>query len=224
MGHGERRRPVGSRRFAKEVASTFSIGPDRAMRMRFEPSHPNPTRAALLLLSGLAACTQSAPEPPAGKTGAPAEAARADKGTRPSTRDQVDSDGVVRRGEPLGDAERWPVDEVIARASELDGQTLAITGEVGAVCSKKGCWMSLEGEGDRQIRVTFEDYGFFVPKKSPGMRAVVEGRFAVKTLDVEKAQHLENDRVEGTAEAPQKITEPKRELTLVARGLELRPI
>lgn len=147
------------------------------------------------------------------------------KGTVPDDRDQVDPDGVVRRGKPLSPGEPIAVDEAWARADALDGQRVMITGLVDRVCRKKGCWMAITAEdGDRPIRVTFEDYGFFVPRESPGMVAVVEGELALRTLDVETAQHYENDRVEGTDEKPKTITEPKRELAIVASALELRQL
>lgn len=77
-------------------------------------------------------------------------------------------------------------------------------------------------DGEETIRVTFEDYAFFVPRESPGLQAVVRGRLAVKTIDVETARHFEDERVEGTGEAPKKITTPQREVSVVASGLELR--
>ena len=42
--------------------------------------------------------------------------------------------------------------------------------KVRRACEKKGCWMELAGaEGiGPGMRVTFKDYGFFVPKDSRG--------------------------------------------------------
>lgn len=154
---------------------------------------------------------------------APTEAAATvDRGTTAQTRDQVDDDGVVRRGAALSDAEAITVATALGQADELDGQQVKLTGEVDAVCSKKGCWMSLASEDGVSVRVTFKDYGFFVPGKSPGMTATVEGELAVKILDVETAQHYEDDRVDGTGETAKTITEPQRELSIVAAGVELR--
>lgn len=174
----------------------------------------------LVLLA--AGCTEGAapeapPPPPE-----PPEAVEPAPGTTPDTRDHADADGVVRRGVAVGASEAISVSEAITRADELDGETIELTGEVEAACSKKGCWMVVTND-DAQVRVTMKDYGFFVPSKSPGMSARVRGAFSVETMSVEDAQHLEDDRVAGTDEPPRTITEPVREATIVASGLELRP-
>ena len=193
------------------------------------------TFAPWALLLAIAACksgpdasekgapaTQPSTQPAEGAASPPSASAQ---GTTPTDRDQVDADGVVRRGAALDDAEAMTVAEAYANAADLDGQTVKLAGTVDAVCAKKGCWMAVASDdGHRKVRVTFKDYGFFVPRESPGLHAVVQGELRVKTLDVETAQHYENDRVEGTGETPRTITEPQKEIAIVATGLELRKI
>jgi hypothetical protein len=178
-----------------------------------------------LALVALAACTEPPATASAGDAPSTGEASKpAGKGSTPATRNQVDPDGVVRRGKTLSNQDTLTVAQAYAKAGELTGKTVKIEGTVKKACSAKGCWMSLEGdEAGPPIRVTAFDYGFFVPKDSPGMAATVEGRFEVKELSVEKAQHYEDDRVAGTDEAPRKIEAPVLEGALVAQGLELRP-
>ncbi|NJK88947.1 MAG: DUF4920 domain-containing protein [Myxococcales bacterium] len=95
---------------------------------------------------------------------------------------------------------------------------------VDRVCAKKGCWMVLAGgDGAPDVRITFRDYGFFVPSSAVGRTGVVRGLLEAKELSREQAQHYEDDRVEGTGEAPVVVEGPVRELSIVANALELRP-
>jgi len=180
-------------------------------------------------LFALTACTGS-PKPPEASPSPPQAGPKegtepVDKGTSPETRNQVDADGVVRRGKTLSGDPSLTVAEAYAQADALDGQTVKLEGTVKKACSAKGCWMTLESdEAGPPVRVTALGYGFFVPEDAPGMAATIEGEFKVKELSVEEAQHYENDRVEGTDETPRKIEAPVMEGALVAQGLELRPV
>lgn len=51
--------------------------------------------------------------------------------------------------------------ELLTAPERYNGSTLAVEGTVDQVCAKKGCWMTLKS-GAREMRITFEDYGFFV--------------------------------------------------------------
>jgi hypothetical protein len=68
------------------------------------------------------------------------------------------------------------------------------------------------------VRVTFKDYGFFVPLDSAGSTAKVEGVVKVAMLDDAKAKHYE---AEG-ATVPKGKDGKYREVQLVAVGVELR--
>lgn len=183
---------------------------------------------ALALAGLLTACRsqsesghESPSNPSSDRAASPAAAETKTKGERPQDRDQVDPDGVVRRGVEVDDRQAITVAQAAARAGESEQEMVTVTGAVGKVCSKKGCWMSVT-DGEEEIRVTFKDYGFFVPEDASGLTAVVTGELKVKTLDVKTAQHFEDDRVEGTDEAPRQIDSPQREVSIVAHGLELR--
>ncbi|MEX2469882.1 MAG: DUF4920 domain-containing protein, partial [Pseudohongiellaceae bacterium] len=49
-----------------------------------------------------------------------------------------------------------------------------IAGQITEVCQAKGCWMILM-DGDTYARITFKDYGFFVPIETSMQRGVVYG-------------------------------------------------
>jgi 3-oxoacyl-(acyl-carrier-protein) synthase len=65
------------------------------------------------------------------------------------------------------------------------------------------------------MRVTFKDYGFFVPTDSAGAKARVQGRLQISQLSAEQAQHLRSEGGSMAAGA-------QREVRLVATGVELR--
>lgn len=67
-------------------------------------------------------------------------------------------------------------------------------------------------------RVTFKDYGFFVPLDSAGSRAKVEGAVQVSTVTPEQVEHLES---EGARFASKQPDGSAREIRMVATGVEL---
>lgn len=183
----------------------------------------------VLLTLGLVACQQEAKAPaekpaekaapataasqPATTTKAEAKKAPVVPGNSPGTREHVDEDGVVRRGEKLSAREHLSVALTMAKLSELEGKPVKVTGTVGKVCEKKGCWFVLE-EGEQKIRITSKGYKFFVPSKSVGMRATVEGELTVTQLSKEDAEHLAAEGAPVQADA--------KEVSISAVGVELK--
>lgn len=125
-------------------------------------------------------------------------------------------------GAPLSNAPVLKAEAVIAEPVKYDDKDIKLTGKVNAACQKAGCWMTVgSGEpGSQTVRVSFKDYGFFVPKDCMGKTAIVEGRFKVTELSVAQAQHYANDAAKPGA-TPQKINAPQKTLSLVATGVEL---
>jgi hypothetical protein len=76
-------------------------------------------------------------------------------------------------------------------------------------------------ENAPRCRVTFENYGFFVPKDSAGSHALLEGTVQVTQVKSDAVQHYE---AEG-AQFPGKHADGSaREVRLVATGVELERI
>ena len=127
----------------------------------------------------------------------------------------------ARNGEVFGKApaSAQPVAAaaVMTNAANYDGKTVLLEGAVKEVCKVKGCWMTM-AESGQTMRVTFENYAFFVPKDCAGRKVVVEGKFAVKETSVADLKHYLEDA--GKHDEAAKVTEPKRELTLVASGVQ----
>lgn len=120
-------------------------------------------------------------------------------------------------GAPLGDSRKVALADLVKHAVSYSGKTVKTEGTVSAVCQGSGCWMTLKS-GDQAVRVTFKDYGFFVPIDSAGATAVMEGVFSVKTIPEATARHYAGETPGGK---PETIKGEQKELSLVASGVEL---
>lgn len=96
-----------------------------------------------------------------------------------------------------------------------------LTAPVGSVCQKKGCWMELVAADSSTMRVTFKDYGFFVPKDAQGKTATVLGVAKVEETSVADLKEYAKDDGKSAAEIDA-IKEPKRELVFEASGVVLQ--
>ena len=140
-------------------------------------------------------------------------------GTPPAPAAKAEAPAVMLRGEKLTGSPAVPLAKVLESPSEFEGKTVTVEATVRKACEKKGCWMELTGNDAKGVgvRVTFKDYGFFVPLDSAGSSAKVEGLVKVAMLDEAKAKHLE---AEG-ATIPKGKDGKYREVQLVATGVEL---
>jgi hypothetical protein len=101
-------------------------------------------------------------------------------------------------------------------------QNLKLTGEVLECCQAKGCWMTMELPDGQEMRVTFRDYGFFVPKDAAGKVAVMEGKAYMDTVSVDMLRHYAMDGGMSEEEANAKYTEPEVSLSFEAFGVILK--
>jgi len=138
-------------------------------------------------------------------------------------REAVDADGVVRRGTALTSTlAAMPVSSAFAKAKELDGQKVKLTGKVQSVCTKMGCWFVVQGDKpEDKIRISTKAHNIFVPRASVGMTATVEGTLQVKTLTAKTAQHYEDERELAPGEERKTFTTDVTELGIDVIGLEL---
>ncbi|WP_420315749.1 DUF4920 domain-containing protein [Ekhidna sp.] len=95
-------------------------------------------------------------------------------------------------------------------------QVFKVRGVVEEVCQKKGCWMTLKNEEGANIRITFKDYGFFVPKDINGQEVIVEGVAKKEIIDEDVAKHYAED---GGKEYDPSM---KNSITLVANGVLIK--
>ena len=111
------------------------------------------------------------------------------------------------------------------RLSELMGQKdslqVKVAGTINSSCSKKGCWMKMDLGKGQEMRISFKDYGFFVPKNLNGEKAIVDGYAHIDTLDVPYLRHLAEDAGKSKEEI-EAINEPEISLNYVAHGVILK--
>lgn len=113
---------------------------------------------------------------------------------------------------------------VSAIENELGSKSLLAlkaSGKIDKVCKKKGCWMTVVNDNGESMRVTFKDYGFFMPTDCEGREVVFEGRAMYDTTDVATLRHFAED--EGlSAEEIAKITEPEFDIVFEADGVLMK--
>lgn len=96
-----------------------------------------------------------------------------------------------------------------------------LTGKIDAVCQKKGCWMELKNADGTTLRVTFKDYGFFMPMDCSGKTAIVDGIAKIELTSVQDLKEYAKDDGQSKEEIA-KITEPEQELVFEAKGVILQ--
>ncbi|AWW32280.1 DUF4920 domain-containing protein [Echinicola strongylocentroti] len=109
--------------------------------------------------------------------------------------------------------------EALTTQEEVEGK---ISGTIQEVCVKKGCWLTLNLPNGEPMRVTFKNYGFFVPKNAHGYPVVLEGKAVKVVTDVKTLKHYAADGG-ASPEEIDKINEPKEEYTFVATGVLILP-
>src|SRR5690606_40131330 len=94
----------------------------------------------------------------------------------------VDEIAYANFGDVISSAEASSIDHAAAVYTNIkEGDTIPLKFEakVSEVCQAKGCWMKLD-MGFDEIKVTFKDYGFFMPKNIAGEEVIVEGVAFIK--------------------------------------------
>ncbi len=129
------------------------------------------------------------------------------------TADQEFGAAMPADGHPLS------LNEAIA---SLEAGNLAadvkISGQITEVCQAKGCWMILV-DGDVYARVTFYDYGFFVPIETSMQRSIVFGALSETVLTGEQAEHFAQD---AGAQSTVKPAGDVKEYSIVAKSVQLQ--
>lgn len=113
--------------------------------------------------------------------------------------------------------------EMLAKFNNLKaGDTINVkfASTINDLCSKKGCWMKLPLDNDKETMVRFKDYGFFMPLDAKDKNVIVEGKAFVKETSVDELKHYAEDAGKSKEEIA-KITEPKVEFAFEAHGVLL---
>ena len=136
---------------------------------------------------------------------------------------EASMEGLSFYGEEITVENADDLASIMDKVAPGDTVAVKVKGTINATCAMKGCWMNLDGpEGD--VRVTFKDYGFFVPKEGmEGNEAIVEGIAVKSTTDVETLKHYAKDAGKSEEEIAA-ITEPQEGIAIIANGVVIREI
>ena len=148
--------------------------------------------------------------------------------TSPAVR-PADENEVLRLSEPVAVTETHeifgaplpenglPVElgDLLENSAQYEGKDVLLTTRIAKVCQEKGCFFVAQHGAD-SVRVTFRDYGFFIPTDSGGKTVTLAGTFSRRSLSKEQAAHLAED----LGEAPPK-TPPAFEYTIVATSVSI---
>ena len=107
--------------------------------------------------------------------------------------------------------------DALSHPDAYKGKEILLEGTARKVCKKKGCWLVLD-DGERDLRITFKDYGFFVPKDSAGRRVRAQGLLFKETLPAKTVRHFLKDEGAPPAEV-RKVKEPVETVSFVASGV-----
>ncbi|HET8859299.1 DUF4920 domain-containing protein [Marivirga sp.] len=123
-------------------------------------------------------------------------------------------------GESFKLEEETKLINLVSEMENSDSVIATIEAKVTEVCQAKGCWMKVNLPNGESMRVTFKDYGFFMPKDLAGKSVKMHGVAKKEETDVETLKHFAEDAGKSEDEIAQ-ITEPKMDYKFVASGVKL---
>lgn len=95
------------------------------------------------------------------------------------------------------------LDTLLASPQEYSGKQIKTSGTIHRVCQSMGCWMELESESGKHVRVPMAGHDFFVPKDASGKKATVVGEFIAEKLSDQFKEHL---KAEGATQLDAKVS------------------
>ncbi len=121
-------------------------------------------------------------------------------------------------GKKISDKGAVPATQLATKMANKTEMPAKVEGTVESVCKVKGCWMKVNTADGQTMRVSFKDYGFFVPKDIVGKTVVMQGTAKQTLTPVDELRHYAEDAGKSKEEIA-KITEPEKALTFVADGV-----
>ena len=142
----------------------------------------------------------------------------------------VTADEVVRLSEPVSETathevfgapmpkttEVQTLGALVANSDEFLDQDVVVETRIAKVCQKKGCFF-VATDGATTARVTFKDYGFFIPTDAGGKDVSLAGTFSRKALSEKEAAHFAKD----LGEAAPAAEAPRFEYVIVASSVRI---
>lgn len=131
------------------------------------------------------------------------------------------TDSAKYYGEAITPDSAITIEEMRKLMGDKKEMAAKVTAPIQAVCKKKGCWMELAAADGSTMRVTFKDYGFFVPTDADGKTATIQGLAKVEETSVADLKEYAKDDGQ-SKEQIAAIKEPKKELVFEATGVILQ--
>jgi hypothetical protein len=129
--------------------------------------------------------------------------------------------GLMYFGDSITTDGATDASQLVTMLQAKDSLPVKVEGKVTAVCQKKGCWMKMDLGNNQTMRITFKDYGFFVPKDASGKTAIVDGYAYNDTISVDELRHYAED-AGSSKEEIEKIVNPEVEFSFEAKGVILK--
>ena len=101
--------------------------------------------------------------------------------TEPQVEYAVFGDSIV----PVGGLTYQEMTSKFGDLVEGDTIDMKFTSTIKDVCQKKGCWMSVALDNDKETFVKFKDYAFFVPMNAQDKEVIVSGKAYISEESVE---------------------------------------
>ncbi len=132
-------------------------------------------------------------------------------------------DGWDSYGEPIQAESAVDISSVVDEFEMDVEKQYIISGTLVSVCQSKGCWTTLATDDGRVIKMTFADYGFFLPTDAAGSEIIAEGVGFKKISTIDEQRHHLEDAGAGPEEIAA-ITQEKVEYAFEATGVLLNPL
>ena len=126
--------------------------------------------------------------------------------------DSISAEGVISK------------EDLLAKYEALkEGDTIEVKfrSDIKDVCQKKGCWMNMSLNEDKNAFVRFKDYGFFMPLNAAGSEAIVNGKAFISVETVDELKHYAKDAGKSQA-AIDSITESKVSYSFLSNGVLIK--
>jgi hypothetical protein len=142
-------------------------------------------------------------------------------GQQPDTTEENTAENVGWYGEEFEVADALSPAEVAGLMNDSSSNEFIVEGTIEECCQKKGCWIKVDMGNGKSMRVSFKDYGFFVPLDAGGRTMIMKGVAMYDTIDVDFLKHLAED-ANATQEEIDDITEPEVAITFEATGVLIK--
>jgi hypothetical protein len=138
-----------------------------------------------------------------------------------ATKTEATKAAVQTFGEKISEEGAVGVEQLSAMLKDTNAVAAKLTGTVTAACQTKGCWMTMKNPSGDDLRVTFKDYAFFVPKDCAGKTAIIDGIARIEITSVADLKEFAKDDKKSQAEIDS-ISQPLQEVVFEAKGVILK--